>query len=314
MNRATLPAPHFANRFALGIDVGGTKVAGGIVNLATGAVIARRQVPTGYQRGGAAILADTLALARGLKEEAGHLGLPVQTLGLGVAELVDRKGRVFSDHRIRWKGLDLAQAFADVLPTVVSADVRAAALAEARFGTARGLTDFYFVTIGTGVAGVLVIGGVPYAGSRGAALVIANSRQRHRCPDCGQVHRFMVEDVASGPGLAAAYGVATAEQVLQAARHGDARALSVIDNATAALGQVLATLADSLDPQVMVIGGGLGCAPGPYFDALARAVRSGLWDGVENPLTLTQAAMGPDAGLIGAAAATELQAEASANN
>ncbi len=56
-----------------------------------------------------------------------------------------------------------------------------------------------------------------------------------------------------------------------------------------------------------MIGGGLGCAPGPYFDALAARVRSGLWDGVPNPLRITQATMGPDAGLIGAALATELR-------
>ena len=311
MNSALPSAPrHLPGRYALGIDVGGTKVAGGIVDLVSGAVIARRQVATESARGGAAILADAVALARELQAEAGRLGLPVQALGLGVAELVDRKGRVFSAHRIRWSGLDVAGAFADVLPTVVSADVRAAALAEARFGAGRGLTDFYFVTIGTGVAGVLVLDGVPYAGSRGAALVIANSMERHRCTACGHESRGMVEDVASGPGIAAAYGAATAEDVLAAARAGDGRALQVIEHATGALGRVLALLADSLDPQVMVIGGGLGCAPGPYFDALTRAVRAGLWDGVDNPLTLTQARMGPDAGLIGAAcAATQHQTE-----
>jgi len=309
MNRAAHPERDAPGRYALGIDVGGTKVAGGIVDLATGEVTARRQVPTEHARCGAAILADTVDLAHGLKDEAARLGLPVAALGLGVAELVDRKGRIFSDHRIKWSGLDVRGAFSDILPTIVSADVRAAALAEARFGAGRGLTDFYFVTIGTGVAGVLVLDGVPYAGSRGAALVIANSMERHRCPACGRESRGMVEDVASGPGIAAAYGAATAEDVLAAATAGVGRALQVIDHATGELGRVLALLADSLDPQVMVIGGGLGCAPGPYFDALTRAVRAGLWDGVDNPLTLTQARMGPDAGLIGAACATTHQTE-----
>jgi len=305
MNTAPHPAsPQSSGRHALGIDVGGTKVSGGIVDLTTGAIIARRQVPTDFERGGAAILADALAMAWALKEDALRLGVPVDHLGIGVAELVDPAGRVFSDHRIRWSSFDVAATFDEVLPTVVSADVRAAALAEAQFGAGRGLTDFYFVTIGTGVAGVLVLDGVPYAGSRGAALVIANSMERHRCPSCGHVARGMVEDAASGPGLAAAYGAETAEDVLAAARSGDARALHAIDHATGELGRVLALLADSLDPQVMVIGGGLGCAPGPYFDALSRAVRTGLWDGVENPLTLTQAKLGPDAGLIGAACAT----------
>lgn len=311
-----IPAPHAAaprdtapeakpaaGRYALGIDVGGTKLAGGIVDLQTGRIHARRQWPTAFERGGAAVLADTLALARELKDEARRLGLAVHTLGVGVAELVDGQGRVFSDYRIRWIGLDAGGQLGAVLPTVISSDVRAAALAEARFGAGRGISDFYFVTIGTGVAGVLVLDGVPYAGSRGAALVIGNSMEHHACPACGHRHQGMIEDQASGPALAAAYGVATAEEVIAAANSGEARALAAIEHATAGLGRVLALMADSLDPAVMVIGGGLGCAEGPYFDALCAQVRRGLWDGVPNPMKITQAVMGPDAGLIGAALA-----------
>jgi len=290
-------------RYALGIDVGGTKIAGGIVDVGTGAVTARRQVATDCERGGAAVLADTLALAHDLRTEASRLGLHPTALGVGVAELVDRQGRVISAYRIRWTGLDVAGQLGAVLPTVLSADVRAAAYGEARFGAGRGLSDFYYVTIGTGVSGVLVLDGMPYQGSRGAALVIANSLERHRCPACHHVTTGMVEDTASGPGLALAYGALTAEQVLIAASAGDPQALHAIDHAAGALGRVLALLADSLDPQAMVIGGGLGSAPGPYISALATAIRAGLWDGVPNPLPILQAALGPDAGLIGAACA-----------
>ncbi len=306
MNLANPPPPaRPGGRYALGIDVGGTKVSGGIVDLDSGTIHGRRQIATGSDRGGAAVLADTVTLALALKEDAQRLGLPVARLGVGVAELVDLRGRVFSDHRIRWSGLDAGAAFGAVLPTVLSADVRAAALAEARLGAGRGVRDFYFVTIGTGVAGVLVLDGVPYAGARGAALVIANSLERYLCPSCGAEHRQMVEDVASGPALALACGAASAEAVLAAAQKGEPRALAAIDRATGELGRVLALLADGLDPEVMVIGGGLGCAPGPYFDALAAHIRAGLWDGVTNPVKITQARMGPDAGLIGAALATE---------
>lgn len=291
-------------RFALGIDVGGTKIAGGIVDLATGAVTARRQVATHFERGGAAILADSLALAKDLCRDAAALGLKPLALGVGVAELVDRNGKVFSDHRIRWTGLDVDGLFGAILPTVVCADVRAAALAEARFGAGAGLSDFYFVTIGTGIAGVLVQNGVPYAGSRGAALVIANSLEQQNCPNCGHQSRAMIEDSATGPAIAQAFGSQTAEEVLAAATRGDAKALHVIDHAAADLGRVLAFLADSLDPQAIVLGGGLGSAPGPYHDALARATRAGLWDGVPRDLPMLRAALGRDAGLIGAACAT----------
>jgi len=310
MISARATQPPLQSRYALGIDVGGTKIAGGIVDLDSGTVLGRRQVATDYERGGAAILADTSALAQDLKAEAARLGKTPLALGLGVAELVSPQGQIFSDHRIRWTGLDVAGALSTVLPTVISADVRAAALAEARYGVGRGLSSFYFVTIGTGISGVLVLDGVPYAGSRGAALVIANGPVICTCPQCGHLVRHVVEDIASGPALAAAYAAGCrSEDVLRAAQTGDAQAIAVIDHAAQALGQVLALLVNALDPAKLVIGGGLGSAPGLYLSSIARSVRARLWDGYRSDIPILQAALGADAGLIGAAAATTFPKE-----
>jgi len=299
------PTEAYEARFALGIDVGGTKIAGGIVDLANGHVHGRCQLPTDSHRRGTAVLADVLNLARDLRSEALSLNLEVSSLGVCVAELVDDSGRVFSDHRIRWTGLGAHDQFSALMPTTISSDVRAAALAEARLGAGRGVRDFYFVTVGTGIAGVLVLDSVPYLGSRGGALVIANGKERHRCPACGHQYGGMIEDVASGPALAAAFGVSTAEEVLAAAKSGDRAALAAIEHATGELGRVLALLANSLDPAKMVIGGGLGCAPGAYFDALSESIKGGLWEGISSSMIVTQATMGPDAGLIGAAISTD---------
>ena len=306
------PVPGVAEgRHAIGIDVGGTKIAGGIVDLATGAVTLREQMPTDFVRGGEPVLADVARMARGLIAGARRQGLAPAALGVGVAELVDPKGRVSSDHRIKWRGLDvqgrLSAEMADLGPcdVTLSADVRAAALAEARFGAGRGGEDFYYVTIGTGVSGVLVQSGQPYAGAHGAALVIANGPVSCSCPKCGHVARHVVEDIASGPALAAAFAPGSrAEDVLAAATAGDAHAIAQIDHATQSLGPVLALLVNALDPARLVIGGGLGSAPGAYFISLKRAIRAGLWDGYSRDLPILQAALGSDAGLIGAAAAT----------
>lgn len=299
-----------AGRHAIGIDVGGTKTAGALVNLDTGAIAARRQVPTDCRRGGEPILADVAQMARDLIADGARAGVVPVALGVGVAELVDRRGQVFSDYRIRWKGLDVQGRLSAVLPAVVSSDVRAAALAEARYGAGRGFGDFYFVTIGTGVSGVLVQGGVPYEGSRGAALVIANGPTRHHCPECGHVTTRIVEDIASGPGLVAAYGLGlTGEDVLTAAHAGDPQAVRVVDHATHELGRVLSLLVNSLDPAAVIVGGGLGSAPGLYFDLLAQNINAGLWDGDQHVLPILQATFGPDAGIIGAAAATIMHQE-----
>lgn len=309
--------PAFAKgRHAIGIDVGGTKIAGAIVNLTTGAIAGRVQVPTQAHRGSMAVLEAVAAMARGLFSAATVLHIQPVMLGIGVAELVDRKGRVFSDYRIKWQGLDvqavLSAGLSDLGPLeiTVASDVRAAALAEARFGAGLGIYDFYYVTIGTGISGVLVQNGVPYSGSRGAALVIANGRSTTHCAACGHVTSQVVEDIASGPAIAAAFAPGCrAEDVLLAASAQNPKAIAIIDHATGELGRSLALIADALDPACLIIGGGLGSAPGRYFESLTRAIRAGLWDGGDHHLPILQAALGSDAGLIGAAIAASLTQE-----
>lgn len=302
--------PGTAGGYAIGIDVGGTKIAGGLVNLASGRLALRRQIPTDCQRGGETVLADVERMSRALVAEAAAIGAAPDQLGIGVAELVDPRGRVFSDHLIKWKGIDVQARLAPVLPATVASDVRAAALAEARFGAGRPYRDFYYVSLGTGVSGVLVQDSVPYAGSRGAALVIASGASHHHCPHCGHVSTMTVEEIASGPGLARAFGTGeTGPSVLAAAEAGDPRAIHILDHAAAELGRVLALLVNSLDPAALILGGGLGSAPGRYFESLKTAILAGLWEGDQHPLPILQAAFGADAGVVGAALSTTLHQE-----
>jgi len=303
-----------AGRHAIGIDVGGTKIAGAIVNLTTGAIAGHKRVATDYERGGTPVLDDVASMAQDLLADAERMGLSPEALGVGVAELVDPAGRVFSDYRIRWKGVDVQDRLSPILPTTVTCDVRSAALAEARYGAGRGIADLIYVTIGTGISAVLVQHGVPYAGARGAALVIATAKIHQHCPVCGHVAMSSVEDIASGPGLVDAMrGVTQAEQVLSAASAGDPRAVHIIDHATMELGRVLALLVNSLDPAAVILGGGLGSAPGPYYQGLCRSIKTGLWDCDVRVVPVIQGALGPDAGLVGAAAATTHQQPESAN-
>jgi glucokinase len=289
--------------FAIGIDVGGTKVAGGLVNCATGRLTHRREFPTRPERGADALLTDVIALARAI-----HADAPQATaIGLGLAELVSPQGHIFSGYRIPWNDRDIATELAQILPTTIDSDVRAAALAEAHHGAGRPFRQFYYVTIGTGISGTLVLDGTPFAGARGAALVIANGTMHTTCPACGTTTTRMLEDIASGPAIAAAAGQPDAPATLAAATSGDTRAAQAIAHAAQHLGQTLALLAGALDPQAIILGGGLGSAPGPYFDALSRAIRQSLWDADTRDLPILRAATGPDAGIIGAALITTHQ-------
>src|SRR5262249_47953964 len=127
---------------------------------------------------------------------------------------------------------------ADVGPVVLDADVRAAALAEARLGAGQGSPLFLYVTVGTGISHTLVLDGRPLAGAHGVALIVG-------APPVGRT--------ASGAALARAAAVARAEHVV-----GDAAHRALLEAAAADLGHALAFLVNALDPERVVIGGGLG--------------------------------------------------------
>jgi glucokinase len=257
---------------ALGIDVGGTKIAAGVVDPSTGAVLDRRQVPTRPERGGAAVLGDCADLAA----ELGGGRLPV---GIGLCELVDLDGRPSSADTIDWRGLDPAAAI-EAPRVVVDSDLRAAALAEARLGAGSGISPFLFAVVGTGASACLVVDGRPFAGGRGEALVLG-------APP--------VERVASGPALARAAGLERAEDVLADPAHAP-----LVDAAAAALGSVLAVLANALDPSLIVLGGGLGAEPA-FRERVERACQGLLAYPRTPPLPIVGSLLAPDGGLIGAA-------------
>lgn len=294
--------------YAIGLDVGGTKIAGGLVEFPTGQVLQRRVIPTGAQRGGSAVLADAVSVAERLAADAGERGVQASGIGIGVAELVAPDGAITSAQTIAWSGLAVRDAFARVGRAIVESDVRAGALAEALFGAGRPYRTFVYVTVGTGISHTLVQDGRPYAGAHGNALVFASAPWSTTCPACGAEIHPVLEETASGPALVARYNVtgqspaARGEDVLAAATQGDASARTVVQTAGAALGVGVAFLVNVLDPQAVVVGGGLGLAGGLYWTAFEQAARAHIWADALRDLPILSAALGTDAGLIGAAA------------
>jgi glucokinase len=289
--------------------VGGTKIAGGVVAAESGAILARRIIPTQPERGGQAVLHDTLAMAKALMTEAVEADRTVLGIGLGVAELVDLVGNVTSAHTIAWQGLPVQQRFAQLARTVVESDARAPALAEAIYGAGRPFKLFTYLTIGTGISYCLVQDGRPYAGARGNALVLANSPMTLRCPNCGAISKPILEEVASGPGLVAAYNEHTgkqetrAEAVIAAAEAGEPIAFAVVTSAAEMLGAYVGLLVNILDPEAVIVGGGLGLAGGLYWDTFITATQAHIYSEATATLPILPAALGRVAGLIGAAAA-----------
>jgi glucokinase len=284
--------------WVIGLDLGGTKIAGGLVRLPEGRIVERRIVPTRRRRAPARVLEDAIAMARALARRAPR---PPGGVGIGVPELVDPRGRVISGQSIDWRGIRVERRFKEFGRVRVEADVRASALAEARFGAGRNRRSFVYVTIGTGISSTLVVGGVPFAGARGNALVMASAPTTIPCARCGRLVSAVLERVASGPALARRFG-GRSEEVLAAARRGHARAGRIVREAATALGSGLGFLVNVLDPEAVVVGGGLGTAKGPYWRALVASTRRHIWAPATRRLPIVQAKLGADAGVIGAAA------------
>jgi glucokinase len=292
---------------AIGLDVGGTKIAAGLVT-PDGQVITRRVIPTLPQRGGEAVLEDALSLAASLRDEAKAAGRSLVAIGIGVCELVDLLGNITSAQTIPWRGAPVQKRFAALAPTIVEADARAAAFCEARFGAGRNYRIFLYVTVGTGIGSSLVLDGVPYAGARGSSGTLASSPLTTRCTECGAVSGPVLEQIASGPGLVIHYNQFTtktvhrAEEVLAAAAAGDRDAAQVVRTAGEALGATVGLMVNMLDPESIVVGGGLGMAGGLYWENFVASTRRHIWSDTHRDLPIVTAAYSSDAGFVGAAA------------
>ena len=294
---------------AIGLDIGGTKIAAGVVLWPSGEILRRTIIPTKPTRGGEAVLKDTHDLARQLHDWARGEQIEVAGIGAGVAELVDREGNVTSSCTIDWCNRPVQQRLSAIAPARVESDVRAAALGEAIFGAGRGHPLFVYMTVGTGISYCLMQNGQPLKGARGNAITMASSPLTTVCTHCGAKLRPVLEEVASGPAIAKRFAqgqnvqtTETCEQVFRAASNGDKNAIEILTSAGEALGVSTAFLVNVLDPETIVVGGGLGTAGGWYWDAFERSCREHIFADNSRGLTIVTATLGVDAGLVGAAA------------
>jgi glucokinase len=262
---------------ALGLDVGGTKIAAARVDVERGTIVAARRIPTAPQRGSDAVLADCRALAAELGEGA------VAT-GLAVCELVDPEGRVRSTETVDWRDADLLDMF-----DCVESDVRVAALAEARFGAGRDQPDFLYVSVGSGISHCLMTPDGPRLGVRGSAIGTGAP---------------LVERWSSGLALARRSGHASAEDALA-----DPAAAGIVEDAARRLGLALAALVNALDPGAVIVGGGLGLHDG-YRERVEAVLRAEVYDPDARGLPVLPAGLRADAPVIGAALAAAARARA----
>jgi glucokinase len=304
----------------IGIDVGGTKVAAGVVDPG-GRIIEKLRRPTP-----AASPARTAEVISGAVKEL-LSRYPAEAVGLGAAGFVNetRSAVVFAPN-LAWRDEPLQRTVGQMvgLPVVVENDANASAWAEVRFGAARGEESAVFLSVGTGIGCGIVLNGELYRGRWGMAgepghyRVVAGGRL------CGCGNRGCWEQYASGSALVAeardfarrSPGAAVrllqlsggsperigGQHVTQAAREGDPGAQRCFEAVGGWLGQGLADLAAILDPACFVIGGGVSAAGDLLLEPARAAFGKNLTGTRHRPhARIRLAALGADAGLVGAA-------------
>jgi len=306
-------------QYAIGVDLGGTKTAAGVVS-GDGEVLFSETVPTLNRDGGDAILDATAALVSALVARAQAEGLDVVGVGVGSAGVIDAaRGVVVSatDAIPGWAGTELTAGLAARLglaPEAVQAvnDVHAHALGESWTGSAAGTASSLLVAFGTGVGGSFVLAGHPVLGHRYAGGHVGHfaspyafhAGQPVPCVCGGAGH---VEAIASGPAIREAYvrlggkGPASdARGVFALADASDAMAIKAVGIGAAAAGQAVGGLANILDPEVVVVSGGLSDAGAPWWRPMERALRAELLPALLG-LPVLPAKLGNAAAVVGAA-------------
>jgi glucokinase len=305
---------------AIGVDAGGTKVEGVLVEIGDVARVLDRRVEATPALDAEASTQTIIAVAR---ELAGGRE-DIVALGVGAAGLVDRAGIMRFAPNVAWRDFPLRQRIAEAtgLDTLVDNDANVAAWGEFRFGAGRGSSDMLLVTVGTGIGGGIVSGGRLLRGAHGFAGEIGHVIVEPDGPRCGCGNLGCWEQVASGraigrlgreaasehpesvlAGLAAGDPAnLTGREVTQAARQGDPSSIRILAEVGRRLGQGIAGLVNILDPDVVVVGGGVIAAG----DLLLTPARAAFQEAVEGAsyrpaVPLLAAAMGNEAGAVGAA-------------
>ena len=285
---------------AIGVDLGGTKILAGVV-ARDGEIGRTIEIPT--PDGSEDEILDAIAgLVVGLAEEG------AAAVGLGVPCNLGRDtGTCFRATNLPLTDVEFRAPLRERtgLPVDVENDANAAALAEWRLGAGRGVDNLVMLTLGTGVGGGLVLDGALYRGwaELGHVVVVAGG------PPCqGTCHgRGHLEAVASGLAADSAarelWGEdASAVDLVQRAKAGDRRAVGVLAEIGGLLGAAIGSFANMFDPEIVVVGGGFGAAAGELVLGPARdAARSEAIQPADRRLRVVEAALGEEAGLIGAA-------------
>jgi glucokinase len=308
----------------LGIDIGGTKIAAGLVN-GDGDVLYKTRVPMISNRDAAtgfAAVREAIDTTMSANPDRSIAGIGICSPG----PLDPRTGVVINPPNLPcWRDFALADEVnrAYELPTKVDNDANAAGLAETIWGAAKGYDEVFYATLGTGIGTGIILNGKIFHGRTGAAAEGGHMSIDYRGPRCGCGKMGCIEALASGPAIALRarnklsetktsskmvdlaggnVSAVTTEIVAAAWRDGDTTATEVLRETADLLAIWLGNIIDLLEPKIIVVGGGIGELASHWFDHIHEQLPKWSINQRCNEIPLKLARYNADAGLAGAAA------------
>ena len=306
----------------VGVDIGGTKVAAGLVN-SQGEILRIDRVPMVSGRSAENGLESVFSAITRVAPDPGQ-----QMKGIGICApgpLDPKTGVILNPPNVPcWRNFPLAQAVQRqyAVPVKVDNDANAAALAETRWGAAQGYKVVFYATIGTGIGTGIVFDDKIYHGRTGSAAEGGHVSIDYRGPLCRCGKPGCIEVLASGPAVATraweriAAGCSsslsalagergdglTGEIIAQAFAAGDNLAREILTESVAMLALWFSNMIDLIDPEVIVIGGGAAALYRPFFDLLKQTIPKLSVNPHASEVRILSARYGPDSGIAGGAA------------
>lgn len=304
--------------YCFGIDVGGTTVKCGLFKT-DGTLVEKWEIPTRTENNGSEIVPD---VAKTIEEKLAEKNISkeeVDGIGIGVPGPVNAEGDVIAAVNLFWGYKKLSKELNELtgLTVKVGNDANVAALGEAWKGAAAGAKNVILVTLGTGVGGGIIVDGKIVAGHHGAGGEIGHANVMHdetETCNCGNkgcleqytsatgIVRLAKQELASSeePSVLREKKELSAKAVLDGYKSGDALSVRVMDKVGEILGGALAMFTAVVDPETVVIGGGVSKAGQPLVDCIASHYKKYAFSACrETPIVIAN--LGNDAGIYGAA-------------
>lgn len=310
----------------IGIDLGGTNIKSGLVDMDAGKIICSKSVPTLAREGHEAVIDRMAGLVHDTITANGLSKQEIGGVGVGLPGLLDlEKGSVVFLPNLpgHWPNVPLRDELTKRtgLPTAMLNDVRAITLGEWRFGAGQGSENMVCFAIGTGVGGGLVINNRLHLGIGGQAGELGHMTIDQNGPTCGCGNHGCLEVYASGPAIAAMGMKAvvqgrtsiigklvdwdmnkiTPEVVSKAAAQGDAVALEIYETAGSALGVAAANVMVTVTPRKIVVGGGVAAAGELLLAPMRRSLKERVTVVNLETVEIVLASLGSNAGVMGLA-------------